>query len=144
MIINFFSKHLLLCTTWIMLFLLVVTLTISSFFSKIENITRTKAIQLINRNKAVVVDLRNRSKFYSGHIIFSMNFTPEEIENKKIEGLIKYINNPVVVVSENGIESFHSAKKLSQYGFNQVYILKEGINGWLNNELPLTKKNIIL
>jgi rhodanese-related sulfurtransferase len=50
-------------------------------------VNTSQAIQLINREQAIVVDLRSPELFRKGHIIDSQSLTPKEIQNnpKKIE-----------------------------------------------------------
>lgn len=102
-------------------------------------ITRAQAIALINKEEAVVVDLRTRDDFRKGHIIDSINLTPSEIKDNNLGELDKHKQKPVIVVSASGMESGKPAEHLVQHGFEKVFILKEGIAGWSGENLPLAR-----
>ncbi|MGP1958201.1 MAG: rhodanese-like domain-containing protein [Arsenophonus sp.] len=139
-IMEFISRHSILSITWIILLITIIILIINSLFAKTKNITCSQAIQLINREEAITIDLRSHDDFRKGHIIYSVNLTPLEIKNNNIGELKKHKKKPIIVVSENGIEAFKPAEQLVQYGFERVFFLKEGIIGWSSENLPLAKK----
>lgn len=101
-------------------------------------ITPQQAIQLINRDNAVIIDIRSPENFRKGHIIDAQSFAPQEIftNPKKIE---KYKNRPLIIVCGGGVESQKIAAQLHQKGFN-AYTLMGGIRGWNEAQLPLIKE----
>ncbi|BGI50890.1 MAG: rhodanese-like domain-containing protein [Arsenophonus endosymbiont of Ceratovacuna japonica] len=136
-IIQFINKYTIISLIWIILLISVITLTIKELFNKIKNITSSQAIQLINKEKAIIIDLRSNENFYKGHIVNSINLTLSEIKYNNIDKIKKYKHKPIIIVSTNGIEAYKPAKQLIQYGFKYIFILKKGINGWSNENLPL-------
>ncbi len=142
-IIQFINKHPMLSLAWITLLIAVIILSFKSLFSKIETISCTKAIELINKEEAITIDLRSREDFHKGHIINSINLTTSEIKRnniEKLEKLEKYKKKPIILISVNGIKEYKSAEQLVNYGFERVFILKEGITGWSSENLPLVKR----
>lgn len=138
-IMLFISRHPILSLAWIALLIVVIILTFKGLFAKTKNITRAQAIQLINKEEAVTIDLRSRDDFRKEHIIDSINLTPSEIKDNNIGELEKHKQKPIIVVSTNGMEASKPAEQLVQYGFERVFILKEGITGWSNENLPLAR-----
>ncbi|WP_043892621.1 rhodanese-like domain-containing protein [Providencia sneebia] len=138
-IMQFVSRNMLLSLVWIVLLVAVVVMTFKGMFSKSKVITRAQAITLINKEEAVIVDLRSRDDFRKGHIIDSVNLTPSEIKDNNLGELEKYKQKPVIVVSANGMEAGKPAEHLAQHGFEKVFILKEGIAGWSGENLPLAR-----
>ncbi len=136
-IMQFIIRHPILSLTWTALLIAVIILIFNGLFTKTKNITSSQAIQLINKEEAITIDLRSSEHFRKGHIIDSINLTPSEIKSNNIQKLKKHKQKPIIVVSANGIEASKPAKQLLQYGFNRVFILKEGINGWSSKNLPL-------
>ncbi|MDT9587094.1 MAG: rhodanese-like domain-containing protein [Candidatus Arsenophonus melophagi] len=136
-IMQFISRHPILILIWIVLLSVVMILTYQDLFAKTKIITRTQAIQLINKAEAIIIDLRSLDDFCKGHIINSMHLTPSEIQNNNVRKLEKYKKYPIIVVSKNGIEATNHAQQLVQYGFEHIFILQEGIVGWSNANLPL-------
>lgn len=139
-IIHFINAHFILSLLWISIFTSIIILTIKEYKSKIKIITRNKAIQLINNEKGIIIDLRTKKNFLNGHIINSINLSSLKIKKKDIIKLKKHKNQPIILTSENSLEIFNEAEKLIQKNFKFVFILKEGIIGWSNENLPLIKK----
>ena len=138
-IMQFVSRNMLLSLVWIALLVAVVVMTFKGLFSKTKVIARSQAITLINKEEAVVVDLRSRDDFRKGHIIDSINLTPSEIKENNLGELEKHKQKPVIIVSASGMESGKPAEQLVQQGFEKVFVLKEGISGWAGENLPLAR-----
>ncbi|MBD2809892.1 rhodanese-like domain-containing protein [Xenorhabdus sp. Vera] len=138
-IMQFISRNTILSLAWIALLVAVIVMTAKSLFSKSKVITRTQAIHFINKEDAIVVDLRSRDDFRRGHIIGSVNLTPSEIKDNNLGELEKHKKQPVIIVSASGMEARTPAENLGRFGFEQVYSLKEGIAGWVGENLPLAQ-----
>ncbi|MDE9563752.1 rhodanese-like domain-containing protein [Xenorhabdus bovienii] len=138
-IMQFISRNTILSLAWIALLVAVIVMTAKSVLSKSKEITRAQAIHFINKEDAIVVDLRSRDDFRRGHIIGSVNLTPSEIKDNNLGEFEKHKKQLVIVVSANGLESRTPAEHLIRAGFEQVYSLKEGITGWSGENLPLAR-----
>ncbi|MCR6663968.1 MAG: rhodanese-like domain-containing protein [Luteimonas sp.] len=93
---------------------------------------------LINRENALVVDLRPIADFDKGHIPGSKNVQMSQFdpENKQ---LAPAKSLPVVLVCKTGVTANDAAKRLKKAGFEKVYVLDGGIGGWQQADLPLAK-----
>ncbi|EFB70726.1 thiosulfate sulfurtransferase [Providencia rustigianii] len=138
-IMQFVSRNTFVSLTWVVLFVAVIVMTFRGLLSKTKVIVRSQAITMINKEDAVVVDLRSREEFRKGHIIDSINLTPSEIKDNNLGELEKHKQKPVIVVSASGMESGKPAEHLAQHGFEKVFVLKEGIAGWAGENLPLAR-----
>ncbi|XBS69936.1 rhodanese-like domain-containing protein [Acerihabitans sp. KWT182] len=138
-IMPFVSDHPMLCLAWVALLIAVIVTTLKTRFSKVNEITRGEAIRLINKEEAVVVDLRNRDDYRKGHIANALNLTSAEVKNGSLGELDKARTKPVIVVCATGTTSREPAENLNKAGFERVYILKEGISGWSGENLPLVR-----
>lgn len=108
-------------------------------FSADGNISILEATQLMNRQNAVVIDVREPAEFATGHITHAINIPLGEIEKKK-EALAKYKKKPIIVVCETGIRSGKARLKLiGMLENNEVYNLKGGMKEWQKENLPLKK-----
>lgn len=92
----------------------------------------------MNRDMAVVVDIREPNGFADGHIINAVN-VPMSAWDTQSSKLQKYKAKPVIVVDALGQKAQGYATKLTQAGFENVKILAGGINAWRNAKLPLVK-----
>lgn len=139
-IIPFIKNHLFLSLGWIALFGLIIYTTIKSKLSKVILIDNTQAIQMINKEDAVVVDLRSADRFKKGHVTGALNILPVDINNGSIKSIEKFKQSPVILMDENGISTNTVGENLYKQGFMQVFILKDGILGWDGDNLPLVNK----
>lgn len=93
---------------------------------------------LVNRDNALVVDLRPAGEFEKGHIPGAKNvqmaqFDPEHKSLAAARAL------PVVVVCRTGQTAAGAARRLQKAGFEKVYTLDGGIAAWQQADLPLAK-----
>ncbi len=93
---------------------------------------------LVNRDNALVVDIRAQNDFQQGHISGSKNVLMSQFdpENKQLASARAL---PVVVVCKTGMTAVGAAKRLVKAGFEQVYVLDGGIEGWRGAGLPTVK-----
>lgn len=88
----------------------------------------------VNREKAVIVDLRDAKEFREGHISGSRNI-PLSSLSKHLDEL-REIKQPIVMVCKMG-QTAGSA--VQQVGGDNLYRLEGGILGWQGQNLPLVK-----
>ena len=138
-IMQFVGRHPVLSIAWIALLVAVLFTTFKGLMSKVKVITRGEATRLINKEDAVVVDLRQRDDFRKGHIAGSITLLPAEVKANTVGELDKHKNKPVIVTDGSGMQAQESANALIKAGFEQVYVLKEGIAGWSGENLPLVR-----
>lgn len=138
-IMQFISRHPILCIAWIALLGAVLFTTFKGIASNVKVITRGEATRLINKEDAVVVDLRQREDFRKGHIAGSLNLLPNEIKANNVGELEKHKSTPIIVVDGSGMQAQEPANALTKAGFEKVFVLKEGIAGWSGENLPLVR-----
>ncbi len=138
---QFTSNHTIMVIAWFALLIALIVNIYQGLTSKFKIIDNAHTTQLINKEEGVIFDLRTIDDFKSGHIIDSINVLPSDIKSKNIQRLEKYKSRPVILVDVNGMTSNASASLLAKQGFEKVYVLKEGINAWKAEKLPLIKKH---
>ncbi len=97
------------------------------------------AIELINRDGALVVDVRPTADFAQGHIINALNIPMNGFKNQ-IGTLQKYKDHTLVVSCRSGSQSTQACSHLRKEGFQKVFSLRGGILAWQAANLPLTRK----
>lgn len=103
-----------------------------------KSVSTQQATALINRENAVIVDVRSKKDYAAGHIVDSLNI-PSETMTKRINELDKHKDKPVLLVCGNGQHSGPCSKLLKAAGHNNVNRLAGGIAGWRADNLPLVK-----
>lgn len=138
-IMQFIGRNPILCIAWLVLLAAVLYTTFKGVASKVKLITRGEATRLINKEEAVVVDLRQRDDFRKGHIVDALNVLPTEIKANNFGELEKHKSKPIIMADGSGMQSQESANLLVKAGFEQVYVMKDGITGWSGENLPLVR-----
>ncbi len=116
-------------------FLLVVFSEIRRKATNLVAIDSADGVKLIN-NDATVIDLRSNESFGRGHIVNARNIPMDELA-ARIEKLAALKSKPVLVVCDMGMTSTKAVATLQQAGFENVYSLKGGMNGWSQAGLPV-------
>ncbi|HHH47663.1 MAG TPA: rhodanese-like domain-containing protein [Gammaproteobacteria bacterium] len=98
-----------------------------------------EAVNLINHDNALVLDVREANEYQSGHILNARHI-PQSALAKRLDELEKERNRPIILVCRSGSRSGHVAGMLKKHGFEKVYNLSGGIMAWQNANLPLTRK----
>ena len=113
-----------------------------SFFGNqirgIKEVDVVKAVNLINRENALILDVREQNEYDNGHVGNSRLISLGELK-KRIGELEKYRERPVVVICRSGSRSASGAAFLMKSGFAKVYSLSGGIMAWQKASLPVEK-----
>ncbi len=96
-------------------------------------------VNLINKEDAVVLDVRDAKDFGQGHISGSINIPYASIDSRITE-LEPHRGKPVVVVCKLGQHAGSVGRKLKAQGFENVRRLSGGITEWTGASLPLVKE----
>lgn len=138
--IDFFSNNLMLSVAWVVIAVLVVYSFIEAKLTGVKTVTTQEATLLINKQDAIVVDIRKSDEFKKGHIVNAKNITESQIEQGKFVGIASHKDTPIILVCDTGVRTSGAAKKLVKAGFTQVNNLREGMSGWQSANLPITTK----
>ena len=138
-IMQFIGRNPILCIGWLALFAAVLYTTFKGVASKVKVISRGEATRPINKEDAVVVDLRQRDDFRKGHIAGAVNLLPGEIKANNVGELEKRKSTPIIVVDGTGLQAQTPANELVKAGFEKVFVLKDGVSGWVGENLPLVR-----
>lgn len=97
------------------------------------------AVNLINKDEAVVVDIRDRKEFGEGRITGSINIPLNSLKSRVGE-LSKFKGKQIIVADKMGQHSAMAVKQLNAEGFSNVVRLNGGVADWKASNLPLVKK----
>ena len=102
-------------------------------------VSAAQATQLINREDALVVDVRDPGEFGTGHILGAKNVPLSRIDAAGSEIAAKRKEKPVIVYCDNGNRATKAASALRSQGFSKVVSLSGGLGAWRQAGLPLEK-----
>lgn len=132
---QFIMNHGMLCAAFIAILALVFINELISQKKQAKQLSPQLAVAMINNDNAVVIDLRDKDAFKNGHIIDSINASPEDFNQAKMN---KYKNKVLILACARGLQAQTTAAKIRTLGFNPL-ILGGGIAAWQNADLPLVK-----
>ena len=101
-------------------------------------ISTAQVVQLINREKANVVDVCEPNEFALGHIVGSRNVPVGELETK-LATTIKNKTLPLILVCQSGARSARAVMIAKKLGYEQAQSLSGGLGAWKTANLPLEK-----
>ncbi|MDA7747301.1 rhodanese-like domain-containing protein [Psychromonas sp.] len=138
--IDFISNNPMLSIAWVVIAVLLVQSVVKDKLSKINNVNPQEATLLMNKQDALVIDVRTADEFKKGHIVNAKNITLSQIEEGKLSAIENHKQTPIIVVCASGTRSGSAGDKLAKAGFEQVNNLVSGMSGWTAANLPTTKK----
>jgi rhodanese-related sulfurtransferase len=97
-----------------------------------------EVVQLMNREKAVVVDVCSAEEFAAGHVTGAKNVPLGELE-AKLAGTVKNKALPVVLVCATGMRSKRAVAIAKKLGYENAHSLTGGMGAWRTANLPVEK-----
>lgn len=101
-------------------------------------LSQAEATRLINREDALIVDVRDIGEFGAGHILGAKHVPLGRIEEGASE-LAKKKDRPIIVYCDGGERCTKASSALRRHGFTRVASLSGGLNGWQQAGLPVEK-----
>jgi rhodanese-related sulfurtransferase len=101
-------------------------------------VSAAEAVRLINREKAVLIDVSEPAEFAAAHAPGARNVPLAQIEasNKALPSNKKL---PLVVVCPTGSRAGRAVLALKKLGYEQVVPLSGGLAAWRDASLPTEK-----
>ena len=102
-------------------------------------ISPQKAIALINRDDAFVLDVRDHDLYVQGHIVGAHHMSAQALLSAQTlpKALKKHVSKPMVVACVSGVSSMKVVKVLQKLGAKQAHSLEGGMQAWRKQSLPV-------
>jgi rhodanese-related sulfurtransferase len=100
-------------------------------------VNTAEATHLINREDALVVDVREPGEYAAGHILGAKSVPLSRLDDGD---LAKRKERPVIVYCDTGERASKAIAGLKKQGFARVVNLTGGIKAWQQAGLPIEKK----
>ena len=133
--IEFIGNHPLMVAAWVL------TLAMFLFYERRKSgkaVTPAQATALINKEDAVIVDIRTKKEWSTGHITNAKHIPVADLD-RRMDELNKYKQRPIIVVCNLGQASGAATRKLKAEGFENAVRLSGGIAEWKAQSLPVVK-----
>jgi rhodanese-related sulfurtransferase len=103
-----------------------------------RGVSPQELVNLVNRQGAVVLDVRDSKEYAAGHIVDAVNIPHSALEGRIAE-LEKFKEKPLTIVCKMGQQSGASGALLRKAGFAEISRLSGGMSEWRNQNLPVVK-----
>jgi len=107
-------------------------------WSKSREVGTVAATQLINRQNAVVLDLRESNEYAAGRLPNALHIPMAQLGPRGQE-LAKFVGRPIIAYCERGNRSRTATSALAKLGFTEVFTLHGGVRAWSDAGMPLEK-----
>ena len=101
-------------------------------------LTPAAAVQLINREKAVVIDVCEPAEYQAGHVGGAKSIPLGELA-AKLPGAVKNKATPLVLVCASGMRSGRAVAIARKLGYDNAQSLSGGLKSWREASLPIEK-----
>ena len=103
-----------------------------------SGLTANEAVQMINREKAVVIDVGDPKEYSAGHVAGAKNAPMDQLEQKLPE-LVKNKAIPLIFVCQFGARSNRAIGIAKKLGYAHAHALSGGLGSWKTASLPVEK-----
>ena len=97
-----------------------------------------EAVRLINREKAVLIDVCEPAEFAAGHAVGARNIPVGTIEGSKDLPSNKAL--PLLLLCASGARAGRAAGLLRKAGYEKATVVTGGLPAWREAGLPVEKK----
>lgn len=98
----------------------------------------SEAVNLINREKAVLIDVCEPSEYAAGHAVGARSVPLGSLESSKALPNNKAL--PVVVVCQSGARATRAVATLRKLGYENAKVLAGGMAAWREANMPIEKQ----
>ena len=101
-------------------------------------LSAANAVQLMNRERAVVVDVCEPEEFAAGHVVGAKNVPVGQFEQRLPEA-VKNKTVPLILVCASGGRANRALATAKRLGYEKAQVLAGGMKSWKDANLPVEK-----
>ena len=102
------------------------------------SLTAQGAVQLINRERAVMIDVRDATEYAAGHATGARNVPLDQLE-QKLPATVKNKSLPVLLMCATGARAQRALATAKKLGYEQAQVVGGGLKSWKDANLPIEK-----
>jgi rhodanese-related sulfurtransferase len=101
-------------------------------------LSTANAVALINRERAVVVDVSETEEFAQGHVGGAKNVPVGQLE-QRLPDVVKNKTLPLILICPNGARANRALAVAKKLGYEKAQVLAGGLKAWKEANLPVEK-----
>ncbi|RZI92756.1 MAG: rhodanese-like domain-containing protein [Variovorax sp.] len=102
------------------------------------SLTAQGAVQLINRERGVMIDVRDAAEYAAGHATGARNVPFDQLE-QKLPGTVKNKSVPLLLMCASGARAQRALATAKKLGYEQAQVVGGGLKSWKEANLPIEK-----
>ncbi|MFT4192043.1 MAG: rhodanese-like domain-containing protein [Comamonas sp.] len=102
------------------------------------SLTPAAAVQRINRQKGVLIDVRDGAEYAEGHARGAKLVPAAELE-ARLPQAVKNKATPIIVMCATGARAAKAVSRIKKLGYENVEALAGGLKAWRAADLPVEK-----
>ena len=102
------------------------------------SLTAQGAVQLINRERGVLVDVRDTAEFAAGHATGARNVPFDQLE-QKLATTVKNKSVPLLLMCATGTRAGRALATAKKLGYEQAQVVSGGLKSWKEANLPIER-----
>lgn len=99
-------------------------------FANVEVISPKEAERVITDHDPVILDVRTKTEFDSGHIEGAINVPIDNISENLIASVVPEKSDTVIVYCKSGIRSSIASGEMEKMGYTGILDMAGGIDAW--------------
>ncbi len=135
---NFFSENFILFAALGIILALILRMEIKRALRGFKNVSPAEAVQLINKEDAIMVDVRESNELAQGSIRNAKHLALSVLK-QRVDELKSHADKPVIAYCKTGNRANEACEILKKNNFTNVMSLKGGIEAWKVANLPVVK-----
>tara|TARA_R110002096_G_scaffold196928_20_gene379911 strand:+ start:1662 stop:2084 length:423 start_codon:yes stop_codon:yes gene_type:complete len=135
---EFFTNNIILFVALGIIIALIIRMEIKRAMRGFKDVTPTEAVQLINKQDAIMLDVRESNELSQGSIRDSKHLALSVLK-QRVDELKTHAEKPIIAYCKTGNRSSAACEILKKNNFTNVMSLKGGIEGWKTANLPMVK-----
>jgi len=135
---DFFTNNFVLFIILGTILALIIRLELKRAMRGFKDVSPAEAVQLINKEDAVILDVRESNELGQGSIRDSKHLALSVLK-QRAEELQAHAQKPIITYCKSGHRSSAACEILKKNNFANVMSLKGGIEGWKTANLPVVK-----
>lgn len=101
-------------------------------------VTPTEAVLLVNREKAVLIDVCEPAEYAAGHAAQAKSVPLSRLE-QSLPAVVKNKSTPVILVCASGVRSRRAVSIAQKLGYERAVSLAGGLRAWREAGLPVER-----